>query len=116
MSERYRQKNIETHVVKIFRAVEGDRGLELAVVQFIVDGNATAPQLVNREVYVDRLDRRRKYGKTKGLRWLDWKFLTETPERIKEVAALLLDAPKGWGRRDTAKAAAADTQDDEGSF
>lgn len=88
------QRDIQKEVIKIYRTpAEGERGTEIAVVRWITDGKASAPQLVNQEVYIDRLDKKRKHGKMKGLKWGDWKFLTEKPERVEEITELLLDIP-----------------------
>lgn len=81
----------DRHVLRILRAVEGTKGIEIAVVYYVKDGQAFSPQLEAREKYVDRLDKKLKMGKVKGLKWGDWKFLTETPERIREITELLWD-------------------------
>lgn len=95
------KKNFEKQTIRILRAVppEKDRGIELAIIRWLSDGNAHVPQLVGQEVYTDRLDRKRKYGKVKGLKWGDWKFLTETPQRIEEISDLLMDMGPGATRR-----------------
>jgi hypothetical protein len=97
-----RDKNIDVHVVKILRPCEGDRGTEIAVVRYVVDGRAYPPVLINREVYVDRIDRKRKYGKLKGFKWADVVFLRDN---IAKVVDLMVELPSREGR---AAAAGAD--------
>lgn len=83
----------DRNVLRVLRAVEGNRGIEIAVVQYVKDGRAFSPQLEAREKYVDRIDRKLKMGKVKGLKWGDWKFLTSSPELMMEIEELLLDQP-----------------------
>jgi hypothetical protein len=99
----------QKEVIKIFRApgAEEEKGTEVAVIRWIKDGRAFPPSLEVREIYTDRLDGKRRHGKLRGIRWADWKFITETPERIEEVAELLLDLPMAKKRKSDVKARAA---------
>lgn len=95
------KKDFQKETIKIFRAVpdEDSRGNEIAVIRWITDGMAAAPQLVVQEVYTDRLTKKRMYGKVKGLKWGDYKFLTENPERTAEILDLLMDLGPGKNKR-----------------
>lgn len=105
-------KDIEREVLKTFREADPERRVpELSVIRWICDGKGSAPQLCNQEFYIDRFDKKRKQGKLKGLKWGDWKFLTEKPERIEEITELLLDLPTR-ARRPPERLPYADTPDE----
>lgn len=88
------KKEFERQVIRILRPVpDGERGNEIVVVRYYSEGRIFAPQLANQEIYTDKISRKRKNGKVKGFKWGDFKFLTETPERIAEIQELLLDSP-----------------------
>jgi len=75
------KKDIQTLIIRILRTPDdGVNGRELAVLQYVVGGKAYPPELINREVYFDKIDRKKKYGKTKGLKWVDIHFILEHPE------------------------------------
>lgn len=81
------KKDIQTLIIRILRTPdEGVNGRELAVMQYVVGGQAYAPELINREVYFDKIDRKKKYGKTKGLKWADVHFIQAHPEILDLIA------------------------------
>lgn len=91
--------DFEKVTIKVLRPVEGDRGTELSIVRWIKNGRAFAPQLVNQEVYTDRLDKRRRHGKIKGLKWADLKFIIERKDEILEILLDLTGASQDRAAR-----------------
>jgi len=91
--EGHNKKDIEMELLKMLRPVEADKGVELKIVRYRINGNSTAPQLVAQNVYTDiaAKKRRRSNGVT-GLRWGDWKFLTSNPEMIAKIQESLVDS------------------------
>lgn len=83
-------KDFQKETIKIFRTPEeGGKGTEIAVVRWIVDGRAFNPQLSNQEIYFDKVDRKRKFGKLKGFNLADWLFIMQHKD---EIEALLKDS------------------------
>ncbi len=89
------KKDIQSLIIRILRTPEeGMNGRELAVMQYVVGGQAYSPELVNREVYFDKIDRKKKYGKTKGLKWADVHFIASHSADILNLIAQRTPAPK----------------------
>lgn len=84
------QKDFQMEMIKILRDVaDGERGTRIAIVRWIVDGRAFSPQLVNQEIYTDRINRQRKVGKNKGLNAGDWVFLMNFG--VEKIRDMLID-------------------------
>lgn len=96
------KKDIQTLIIRILRTPdEGVNGRELAVVQYVVGGQSYAPELTNREVYFDRVDRKKKYGKNKGLKWADVEFVRRNMPDILRLLSMNTFVPKKnctWAR------------------
>lgn len=106
------KKDIQTLCIRILREPdEGKNGRELAIVQYIVGGQAYSPELTNREVYHDRIDRKRKYGKNKGLKWADVEYIRQNmPEILRLLSQPTFDQKRPLSGQE---AAAGDTSNSD---
>lgn len=91
------EANYEKQVIKVYRTPpEGQRGTEIAVVRWIKDGRAFAPQLINQEVYYSKAGGaqavERKFGKMKGWKVAD---MAVVAANLEEITELLEDIPGG---------------------
>lgn len=103
-----KQKDFQRETIKVLREVEdGERGTEIAIVRWIVDGRAYSPVLINQEVYHDRIAQQRKHGKMKGWTLGDFKFISDRSKEIIEYMADLYRNPKAVNPPVTGKEAAA---------
>lgn len=92
-------KHFEKQVIKILRSVAvGAKGTEIAVVRWITDGTAYSPQLINQEVYFDRVEKKVKYGKMKGLKYGDWQLIMKHRDEIETLLKDLGDRPDTQSR------------------
>ncbi len=102
------KKDIQMLMIRVLRKPdEGKKGKELAIVQYVVGGQAYPPEVVNREVYYDTFTRMKKYGKNKGLKWGDVEYLNQNMPEVLRLLAQTTFAPKRHGSGQ--EAAAGDT-------
>lgn len=78
--------NFEKETIKVFRAADPEKKMtEISVIRWIKDGRGFSPQLVNQEVYIDKIDKKVKNGKIKGLKAADFALILEHREEITEL-------------------------------